>query len=69
MEQRNFQGVRHNYQKGEKIVIVKTLSDEKTNLGELTRDPVRAVSKSTLSKIVNSCKVLKCKKESPNWHD
>ena len=41
------------------------MSNEKTFLGELTRDPLIKVLKSTLSRILNSYKVLKYKKRKP----
>ena len=41
------------------------MSNGKTTLSELIRDPQMKVSKSTLSRIVNSSKVLKYKKRKP----
>ena len=41
------------------------MSNGKTNLGELTRNPQIQVSKSTLSRIVNIYNVLKYEKRKP----
>ena len=48
--------------KRDKIAIIKRMSNGKRTLGELTRDTQIKVLKNTLSRIVNSSKVLKYKK-------
>ena len=55
-----------NLPKRDKTAIIKRVNNEKITFGELTtRDPQIKVSKSTLSRIVNSSKVLKHKKRKP----
>ena len=51
--------------KRDKRAIIKKMSNVKTFLCELTKDPQIKVSKSTMSRIINSYKALKYKKRKP----